>query len=388
MAKVSVIIAAAGSSRRMSITKSKQLYKVNFKPILEYSLIAFSNSSFVDEIIIATKEEDLEDIRNISLSYPKVSHIVLGGKERFDSVSAAFDKVSENSDIVAIHDAARPLIDTELIDEIIEKTVLYGAVCPVGVISETVKKSSDAEIISATLDRNTLYGAQTPQTFKKDIYKKALDYAKDTSCAFTDDASIVERSGTPVHMYVNKKPNIKLTYETDLDIIKHYLEKNTSVGGVMRVGHGYDVHKLVENRDLILGGVKIDYTLGLLGHSDADVLVHAIMDALIGAMALGDIGKHFPDTDDKYKGISSILLLKEVKALMLEKGYTLSNIDATVIAHKPKLLPFIEQMIDNIAKALECDKDCINIKATTEEGLGFTGDLSGISAHAVAMLYK
>lgn len=154
----------------------------------------------------------------------------------------------------------------------------------------------------------------------------------------------------------------------------------------MRIGMGYDVHRLVENRDLILGGVFIPWEKGLLGHSDADVLLHAIMDALLGAAALGDIGKHFPDTDPRYKGISSILLLKHVGSLLYEHGYTIGNIDATIIAQKPKLAPFREQMAENIAKALEISTDQICVKATTEEGLGFTGKEEGIASQAIALL--
>ena len=154
----------------------------------------------------------------------------------------------------------------------------------------------------------------------------------------------------------------------------------------MRVGTGYDVHRLTEGRDLIMGGVKIPYEKGLLGHSDADVLLHAIMDALLGAAALGDIGKHFPDSDPAYKGISSILLLKKVGELLLEKGYVIENIDATIIAQAPKMRPYIDTMRENIANALEIDPNCVNVKATTEEGLGFTGTGEGISSQAICML--
>jgi 2-C-methyl-D-erythritol 2,4-cyclodiphosphate synthase len=156
----------------------------------------------------------------------------------------------------------------------------------------------------------------------------------------------------------------------------------------LRIGHGYDVHKLVEGRRLIIGGVEIEHKLGLLGHSDADVLLHAIMDALIGAMGLGDIGRHFPDTDEKYKGISSLSLLSSVYSLLKEEGYTVVNIDSTVIAQKPKLLPYIEKMKSNIAFVLNIDVDAVNVKATTEEHLGFTGREEGISAHAVALIEK
>lgn len=156
----------------------------------------------------------------------------------------------------------------------------------------------------------------------------------------------------------------------------------------MRIGMGYDVHRLTENRKLILGGVEIPYELGLLGHSDADVLVHAIMDSLLGAAALGDIGRHFPDTEGKYSGISSIYLLEKVKGLLDSKGYSIINLDATIIAQKPKMAPFIPQMVKNIARALEIEEDCINVKATTEEGLGFTGKGEGISSQSIALIQK
>ena len=155
-----------------------------------------------------------------------------------------------------------------------------------------------------------------------------------------------------------------------------------------RIGHGYDVHKLVEERRLILGGVEIPYARGLLGHSDADVLVHAVMDSIIGALGLGDIGRHFPDTSDEFKGISSIILLERTAALMRENGYRISNIDATLIMQKPKVAPYIEAMRENIARALECATECVNVKATTEEHLGFTGREEGAAAHCVALIEK
>ncbi len=156
----------------------------------------------------------------------------------------------------------------------------------------------------------------------------------------------------------------------------------------IRIGHGYDVHRLTENRKLILGGVEIPYTLGLLGHSDADVLTHAVMDALLGALGLGDIGRHFSDSDEKYRGISSLALAKKCSEMLKNSGFSISNLDITVIAQKPKLLPYINSMKENLAKVFDLSADRINIKATTEEGLGFTGDCSGIAAHCVALIAK
>lgn len=157
---------------------------------------------------------------------------------------------------------------------------------------------------------------------------------------------------------------------------------------MIKIGHGYDVHKFAENRKLILGGVEIPYTMGLLGHSDADVLTHSVCDALLGALSMGDIGRHFPDSDEKYKGINSLLLLDEVVNMVKSKGFYVGNIDVTVIAQAPKLAPYIEEIKRNLSKSLEIEPDCVNIKATTEEGLGFTGRKEGISAHCVCLIIK
>ncbi len=381
---VSVILAAAGMSRRMGTTSSKQLLLLNGIRVMEYSLKAFSECDEVGEIIIVAKEADFPEIEKFLPEYPKIKCLVMGGKERIDSVKNGFRAVSKNADIVAIHDAARPLITKTLIQDIIEKTKIYGAVCPVSVINDTVKESTDGDEILSTRDRNSLFLAQTPQMFKTDIYEKSLD-AVTCNVPFTDDASIVENAGFTVHLHKTDAPNIKITHRADLELCEFYIRRGKDKKG-MRIGHGYDVHKLVLDRDLVLGGVKIPHTHGLLGHSDADVLTHAVMDAIIGALGLGDIGKHFPDTDEKYRGISSMKLLEHTKKLLDENGAKIINIDATVIAQKPKLAEHIPEMRKNIAEILQCSIAQINVKATTEEGLGFTGDLSGISAHAVVII--
>lgn len=384
--RVSVIIAAAGNSRRMNgVTGSKQLISINSRQIIDYSLEVFSKSKFVSEIIVVTKEEDILQTQIICEAYNKVKHIILGGSDRFKSVSLAFEKISPASDFVAIHDAARPLISVDFVDFLISEAYKYGSACPVAKATDTVKLSCDGLFINNTVDRSTVFFAQTPQIFKTDIYKASLNAARFSKKDFTDDASIVENSGHPVHICINEKPNIKITFPQDIQLAKFYMngcrhEEN------MKIGHGYDVHRLVSGRNLILGGVKIEHSLGLLGHSDADVLTHAVMDAIIGALGLGDIGKHFPDNDEKYKNISSLELLSNVENLIKKNGYKIGNIDATIIAQEPKLAPYIPKMKQNIAEILKCEEKCINIKATTEEGLGFTGNLSGISAHAVALI--
>ncbi len=378
---VSVIIAAAGQSSRMGSDISKQLLEISGKTVLEYSLDAFSKSEYVKEIIVSSKKEEVETVSSLCDKYKKVKCVVEGGSIRQESVYKAMMQVSSESQIVAIHDAARPLISTEEIDNIILCANEHGAVCPVSKIADTVKKVSD-NVITETLDRSVLFLASTPQTFKTEIYREALAKIKDGQI-FTDDCSIVENNGVKVHTYVMEKDNTKITTISDLIGVSHKLEKNC-----LRVGHGYDVHRLVSDRALIIGGVNIPHETGLLGHSDADVLVHAIMDAILGGAGLGDIGRHFPDTDKEFLGISSIELLKRVKSLISKEGYSIENIDATIVAQAPKLSPHIPEMISNIAIALDVSPSQVNVKATTEEHLGFTGEKLGISAHSVVMLKK
>ena len=382
--RTGVIIAAAGMSTRMGTTASKQLSIIDGMSVIEYSLKAFSECSSVIEIVIAAKEADFDEIQKITSKYSKAKRIVKGGNERIDSVRNGFSVISENIDIVAIHDAARPLITTSEIDEIIKECALHGAVCPVGVINDTVKKSDKDGYVEKTLDRNSLFLAHTPQAFKKALYEKALNSIS-PNAVYTDDASMLEAVGIPVYLHKATNPNVKITRPDDIEIAKFHIGLRKDKRS-MRIGHGYDVHKLVEERELILGGVKIPHTHGLLGHSDADVLIHAVMDAIIGALGLGDIGKHFPDTDEKYRGISSMLLLKHTKKLLDENGARVVNADATIIAQSPKLASFIPEMRKNIAYTLGCSENDINVKATTEEGLGFTGNKQGISAHAVVII--
>lgn len=376
---VSVIIAAAGNSSRMGADVSKQLITISDKAVIEYSLMAFSKSDFVREIIIAAKSTEIDVISEYKRLYPKITSVIAGGNTRQESVANALSCLSDKSDILAIHDAARPLITTMDIDRLINEAVTKEAVCPVSRVVDTVKIGKNG-VISGTLDRNTLFLASTPQVFSTKLYREAFRAATDVS-VFTDDCLLIESFGKKVHLYIMENDNTKITTSKDLETIKSKLTKQT-----FRVGHGYDVHRLVDGRKLILGGVDIPHTTGLLGHSDADVLVHAIMDSLLGAAALGDIGVHFPDTCEKYKGISSILLLEHVGSLLKENGYEINNIDATVVAQAPKLSPFIAQMKTNIANALSINECCVNIKATTEEHLGFTGEKLGISAHSVCSL--
>ena len=236
-------------------------------------------------------------------------------------------------------------------------------------------------MVAETPDRSTLYAVQTPQCFDRAAYLAALEELDaEKARLVTDDCSLFELTGRPVQLTQGDYANLKITTREDLP------RPQQKEGEPMRIGHGYDVHRLVEGRKLILGGVEIPYEKGLLGHSDADVLLHAVMDAVLGAAALGDIGQHFPDTDPAYKGADSLALTREVARIIAEHGYKVGNIDATILCQRPKLAPHIPAMRRNIADAFGLPVDAVSVKATTEEHLGFTGEGLGIAAHAVALI--
>ena len=238
-------------------------------------------------------------------------------------------------------------------------------------------------LVVRTVDRSSLYEIQTPQGFIGIDLLQASVRAVKEHLDVTDDASVMELSGSEVHIVTGSVRNVKLTTKEDYMAAEYMLSDPG-----FRIGTGYDVHRLVPGRKLILCGVDIPWELGLLGHSDADVALHALMDAMLGAAAMGDIGKHFPDSDDRYRGISSMLLLKKTAGLLRQAGYTVVNADLTIVAQKPKLLPLIPQMRRNIAEMLECAEDSVSVKATTTEQLGFEGRQEGISAQAVCLICK
>ncbi len=249
-----------------------------------------------------------------------------------------------------------------------------GGAAPAVPVKDTVKQAS-GHLVTDTPDRASLWAVQTPQVFRRQLYLQALEAVQDDSV--TDDCQLLERAGMPVELTAGSYENYKITTPDDLKEEKK-----------MRIGHGYDVHRLVEGRPLILGGVNIPWEKGLLGHSDADVLAHAVMDALLGAAALGDIGKHFPDTDPAYKGADSLVLAQKVAELLAQEGWRIGNVDATILCQAPKLAPHIAAMRQNLAAALGVDANQVSVKATTEEKLGFTGEGKGIAVHAVALLEK
>lgn len=368
---VTAIIVAAGSSTRMGF--DKLFYPIQGKPVLEHSIQKFSQNPFVQEIVIVAGNNQ-DKIEELVKKYTDRLPIIVtkGGSTRAESVKKGL--ACAKGDYIAIHDGARPFVSQEIIHTTIKKAWETGAAAPAVPVKDTIKITKD-QTVESTPNRDTLYAVQTPQVFLKQKYQQALQQVADET--LTDDCQLLEQAGMEVYLTQGSYENYKITTPEDLK------EKK-----IMRIGHGYDVHKLVEDRLLILGGETISYKKGLLGHSDADVLCHAVMDAVLGAVALGDIGKHFPDTDPKYKGANSIQLTKYVTEMIQEKGWRIGNIDATVVCQAPKLAPHILAMRKNLAEVLQVDLEAVSVKATTEEKLGFTGSGEGIAVHAVALLEK
>ena len=385
MKKTAAIILAAGTGTRMGGI-SKASLDVLGTPALLRTARAFDECKTVDFLILCVKEDEKEWAKSIAKSIKKPYNVISGGKTRQESASIALGSVPEGFDYVAVHDGARCLICAEDIDKVVLCAYENGAAAACTKVTDTVKFSSDG-FVKATVDRENLYSVQTPQVFAKSEYERAMDSAMKSGRSYTDDCGLFEDGKLKIKLVETSKNNIKLTTPDDVMTAEAILSKKEGVG-MIRVGHGYDAHRLTEGRPLILGGVNVPFEKGLYGHSDADVLVHAVMDAMLGAAALGDIGKYFPPSDDAYKGISSMILLEKVNDILKENGFAVSNIDATVVAQKPRLADYLRGMRENIAKTVGISPDTVSVKATTEEKMGFTGSLEGIAAHCVCLIEK
>ena len=380
--KVTVIIAAAGLGKRIGGPLPKQFIKIGEKTILEKAIIPFQGLKEVDDILIVTNQDFVMLCSKLTEGFDKVTKIITGGEERQDSVMAGLENVEDG--LVLVHDAARPYISPKLIYKIISKAFEEGAAIPVIGVKDTIRQVTCGG--SKTLDRKSLYSVQTPQGFELSILRKAYDRAKRDKFYGTDDAMLVERTGHNVALVSGDYDNIKITTPEDLPLSTN--SRQNRIKSNMRTGIGYDVHRLSEGRKLYLCGIEIPFEKGLLGHSDADVALHAIMDALLGAAALGDIGRLFPDNDDKYLGISSVKLLSKVKSQLDDSGYVVGNVDVTIIAQRPKIAEYIPEMKKKIAGVLDIEDDRVNVKGTTTEKLGFAGREEGIAAEAVCTIYR
>ncbi|NPV91769.1 MAG: 2-C-methyl-D-erythritol 4-phosphate cytidylyltransferase [Firmicutes bacterium] len=396
--RITLIVPAAGFGRRMGAAVAKQYLSLAGEPMLVHTLRSAAREAVVENIILVVPAEEVEWCREEIVNryrLQKVNQVVAGGKERQDSVFNGLRHLPPNCEWVAVHDGARPLLPAGLLGQMAAELDKYQAVIAAVPTIDTIKQVDDELRVEATLERSRLWAVQTPQAFSVEVLKRAHQEAREAGCYATDDAALVERLGIPVGIVMGSYENFKVTTLEDLDRAEAILARGRTgeAGGGMgdtgtanRVGIGYDVHRLVEGRRLILGGVEIPYSHGLLGHSDADVLTHAVMDALLGALALGDLGEHFPDTDPRYAGISSLELLEAVCRLVEQRGYRVGNLDCVIVAERPKLAPFRDQMRENLARVLKTEPQRISVKATTTEGLGFTGRREGIAANAIVTL--
>ena len=381
---ISAVLVAAGSSTRMGFDKLS--FDLGGETVLHRSIRAFDQCPQIGEIVLVAGK-NCAFVEQQAVGCTKPVQIVAGGATRAESAKNGV--LAAHGELVAVHDAARPFVSPAVIAAVLEAAARCGAAAPAVPVKDTIKQAvpgdgktvPEACLVHSTPDRSTLYAVQTPQCFDRTQYLAALqELDAEKARLVTDDCSLFELIGRSVQLTQGDYANLKITTREDLP--RPVQKEETR----LRIGHGYDVHRLVEGRKLILGGVEIPFEKGLLGHSDADVLAHAVMDAVLGAAALGDIGQHFPDNDPAYAGADSLELARHVARILSEHDYRVENIDATILCQRPKLAPHIPAMRANLAAAFGLPVDAVSVKATTEEHLGFTGEGLGIAAHAVALI--
>ncbi len=381
-ALVSAVIPAGGLGSRMGGDQPKQWLELAGMSILERSVRIFDACARVDEIIVALPSGG----HRLDLGAPVRTpvRVVEGGARRQDSVARGFAALSESSELVVIHDAARPLCPVALVERTLDAASRHGAAIAAVPAHDTVKQRAAGEptVIGRTLARELIALAQTPQAFRREVLADAIRLGQSGDVA-TDEATLAERAGYRVALVDGDPNNIKITTPHDLSLARRLLGDTMTMP---RVGIGYDLHRLVEGRPLILGGIRIPYERGLAGHSDADAVCHAVTDAVLGAAAAGDIGRHFPDTDPRWKGASSIELLRAVASLVRDRGFEIGNVDVVVVAERPKIGPHAAEMVESVAAALGIAPTLVSIKGKTNEGVDATGRGEAIATHAVAML--
>ena len=378
------VLLAAGRGTRSGLAENKVFFRWQGRSVLSRCIDALAAANVYEGIVLVLSEGDMPLYRELMAAegeHPLVKAVVPGGETRRDSGFNGLRAGPEDAELVSVHDAARPFVSPEIIKATLDDAAKYGS----GVIStpvvDTIKMIDPATGRVTTPDRSSLRAVQTPQSFNYRMLMDAHLRAKEEDLPVTDDAMVFEHAYGSVHLSEapGARENVKLTNPRDFAGLR---------GSGLRMGSGYDAHRLKEGRKLVLCGVEVPHDRGLDGHSDADVAVHALMDAILGALGEGDIGRHFPDSDERYRGISSMLLLEHVMGIVRERGFCVCNADVTIVAQKPKLAPYIEQMRKNVADAMGVDVDCANVKATTTERMGFEGEEIGISAQAVALLQR
>ena len=371
------------------------------RPLFAYSLLTCARLEPTPAVVLVVPagwEQEAErlcgELTRGELRLPSPPLVIPGGDSRPESVRAGLEALAgDPPEVVAIQDAARPFLTVGLLEETLRVAAEHGAALAATPLTDTLKRAGDLGglespphadnlLVTGTPPRAGLWRAQTPQAFRWELIREAHRQAAAGGLEATDDAMLVEARGQAVRICPASAYNIKVTTAEDLAMAERLL----AGGGEVRVGHGYDLHRLAEGRALVLGGVQVPYERGLLGHSDGDAVCHALADALLGAAALGDIGAHFPDTDPQYAGADSALLLAEVARRVAAAGCAVVNCDVTVQAQAPRLRPYVEAMRARLAEALGVEMGRVSVKATTMEGLGPIGEGAAIAAHAVAVV--
>jgi len=378
------VIVAAGRGTRMGGPVPKVLLPLRGRPCLWYAVRAFCEAGF-EQVVLVTPQGQEEAYA--AACAPYAVQAVAGGDTRTASVWQGLQAVDPQADHVAIHDGARPCITAAQILQVLEAAQQEGGAVAGTPARDTLQQVDAAGLVCATPDRSRLWAVQTPQTFAYGPLMAAYAQAIAEGTVYTDDVAVARAYGMTVRPVDTGAGNLKVTGPEDLAMVEARLDALYGAR-MLRVGTGYDVHRLVEGRRLILCGVDIPFEKGLLGHSDADVATHAAMDALLGAAAMGDIGRLFPDNDPAYAGADSLVLMQRVCAAMAERGFTPAQVDVTIVCQRPKLLPYREQMRANLAAAMGLPVDRVSVKATTTEKMGFEGRGDGISAQAVATVWS
>ncbi|HEY0876182.1 MAG TPA: 2-C-methyl-D-erythritol 4-phosphate cytidylyltransferase [Vicinamibacterales bacterium] len=376
---VATIIAAGGAGTRLGGGTAKQFLTIGDQTILERSVGAFVSHPRVNEIVLVLPESAPDDGR---VAMAKV-RIVTGGARRQDSVANGFDAVAPAAEVILVHDAARPFVSADVISRAIDAAAEHGAAIAALPVTDTVKQvtmEAGRRVIAGTIPRESIYLAQTPQAFRRDVLARAVALGRSGADA-TDEAALAELAGHPVHIVEGDVENVKITTPADLERAR---AREPRLQG--RVGTGYDLHRLVEGRPLIIGGVDIPAERGALGHSDADVACHAATDAVLGAACLGDIGRHFPDSDPRWKGASSIDLLRQAAAMVRDAGFAIANLDVVIVLERPKIAPHLARIRQGLADALAVPVERVSVKGKTNEGVDAVGRGEAIAAHAVALV--
>jgi 2-C-methyl-D-erythritol 4-phosphate cytidylyltransferase/2-C-methyl-D-erythritol 2,4-cyclodiphosphate synthase len=357
-------------------------------PVLIHTVRAFLANPEIHRCIVVVPEAWIEATRSLLDHYgldPRRLTVCAGGRRRQDSVRAGLAHLDDGIDIVLVHDGARPLVDQNTITRCCRAAREHGAAIAAIPVKDTLKKVDADGVVLSTVDRQGLWQAQTPQAMRPALLQLAYSLAGSEDA--TDEASLLERAGIEVTIVEGSETNLKITRPEDLRLAEIIMNLNTPPPR-LRIGHGFDAHRFIAGRPLVLGGVTIPHTMGLAGHSDADVVTHALCDALLGAIGGRDIGHHFPDSDPRFSGVYSITLLERVIDLVRLKGLTLGNADITIVCQAPRLAGHIAAMQERLAHSCSVEAEAVNIKATTTEKMGFTGREEGIACHAVVLLHN